>query len=195
MIELAGRAGAECPDAPFFLHDINIIPAFLSGDRIAHILQMVQHIFLAVKIIGNHIHMFRPSPANRRHFLRQSPSGGIVLMKGFFQGRRPFHRQRMHSDIFRSQSGNRFHGMFHMPGRFTGQPQYDIHIDAVKAGFPSLLKSARHIFCCMVPAHPVQRFLIHGLRVDADPGNAIVLQQPKLLWIQTVRPAGFHRIF
>ena len=66
---LRRRSRAAGKDRLFFLHDQNIIKAFLSRSRVSHIFKISGHIFLAVEIVGMKPHGSGPGRRQIDHFL------------------------------------------------------------------------------------------------------------------------------
>ncbi len=101
----------------------------------------------------------------------------------------------MHGDVLRVQRDGLPQAALKALHRVAGQTGDEVHVDVVVAGLARLGVAVQDVLRRVLAADARQYLVREGLRVDGDPGGAVLLDDRQLFGIRAVRAACFHRIF
>ena len=117
----------------------------------------------------------------------------LLLILLFVQPGGSLDRQGMHRQAVRIQRADHIQRVCEHPVILARQRGDYIHVDVVKAQRPCQMITVNRLLRGVRAADHAERLVIHGLRVDADARHRMAAQHGKLLPVERIRPAGFHR--
>ena len=100
-----------------------------------------------------------------------------------------FERQGVHGQVVGGELFDLLQGPAHLLFALAGKSQDDIHVDIVKAGLPAHVEGLADLVHRVPAADQAQGLLVHGLRVDADPGDVVRADDTELFLCDAVRPS------
>ena len=75
---------------------------------------------------------------------------------------------------------------------FARKRRDHIHVDVVKTDASGQLIRFHSLLCRMRATDADKRFVVHRLRIDADPRYGMIVKHTELLRIQRIRPPGLN---
>ena len=153
-----------------FFHDLDVVHAFGAGLAAADVFEVAALVALAVKVIGPHAFLFDRRERDLRHLARLFVARqlDVLFLHHLLEARAALDGEGVERDVVGAERRDLFHRVAHIVGRLAWQAEDDIHVDVRNARY---LQGVEHLFDLlrrMAAADAVERFLLHGLRVDAD---------------------------
>ena len=187
----SGTARTEGQDGAQLRHDVHVVPALPAGAAPTHVLKAAGHILLPVEVVGDET----CGPQGRGGIVQHGLHGRSIGNGETFHENAAalFQRQRVDGDVIGPQFQTFVQRTVEALRCIRRQTCDEVHVDVGEPVGPHQLHGPHRIRRDMAAADGGEDVILHGLRIHADPCDAVTFQNGQFFGGDGIRTADLYR--